>query len=149
MGESVGRSPEDFLRSRCGIFRNYRADHADRFFTQRSQLVQERYANTQQIQFDDSLQNFFAQINRVSQSGGGKTLIHNDNAPRGSLSENIVNPNKIVLKFASKIFDVFLSFEMRKELVEQEKLCCSTRDWTTDAGQKMQLPERPGEGRFA
>ena len=60
-----------------------------------------------------------------------------------------MNPNKVVLKFASKILDVFLSFEMRKELVEQEQLCCSTRHWTTDAGQKMQLPKRPGEGRFS
>src|SRR6266700_3174641 len=60
-----------------------------------------------------------------------------------------MGPHEVVLQFAAESFDLFLSFEMGKKLIEQKESRLSTGHRTPDAGQIMQLPKGASEGRLA
>ena len=63
--------------------------------------------------------------------------------------ENCVDSEQIILKFSTKIGDVFFLFKMSKEPVEKEELGIPTRDQTPDARQIMQLSEGASKSCFA
>ena len=47
---------------------------------------------------------------------------YDENAVRRSQSENAANPEQIIFQFAAQVPDVFLSFKMPEEPVEDKEL---------------------------
>src|SRR5262249_44833319 len=97
---------------------------------------------------DDFLHNSVTQENLVLQRSGGKNLIQYHEAVGGGLVQDLANSNEVVLQLAPKIFDVFLHFEVSKELVEEKESRFSAWDKAAQAGQVMQLAKGAGESRF-
>src|SRR6266700_1239772 len=60
----------------------------------------------------------------------------------------MVNPDQVILQFATEIFDVFFLLKMGKKPIEQKELCFLAWDETAEASQIMQLSEGASEGGF-
>src|SRR6266568_5855088 len=80
--------------------------------------------------------------------GGREHFIQDDDTVGCGMGKNMVNPDQLILQFATQILDIFFLFKMRKEPVEKKEVRLSSRDWTADACQIVRLPEGTGKGGF-
>src|SRR6266700_3793048 len=149
VGEPVRGSSGDLVCTHGRILQDDGAYQADGGGPQRRQLVNERDAYAQQAQLDDPLQYPRAENHGILQRGGREDLIHDDDAASRGSVQDLVNPGQVVLQLSPEILQVLACLKVREHPVEQEQLRLAARYWAADAGQVVQLAERPGKGRLA
>ena len=78
------------------------------------------HPDPQKVQISNLSHDFLAQIYSVLQRRRGEDFVHDDDAVRGRMVEDLANPNEIVVQLAAEIRDVLFAFEMCEKAVVEK-----------------------------
>src|SRR5471030_2882244 len=135
--------------SRSRVFGLDFAHHAHGPIVEMSELFDEGHANAQAIAFQYVADDFPAQEQCVGQRRRTEYFVHDDDASRRGVREDLMDPHQVVLELASQVFRILFALEVREQLVAQKKLGVPAWYGTTYLRQIVQLAERAGKGRFS
>jgi hypothetical protein len=146
VSESVSRPPQDFESSLRWILGNNCADHGYRLRAEGRQLIDKGYPDTEQIKRQYSFHQLRAQEDLVLQRCRGEDLVQDDDGPGGRLFQDVMYPDKVILKLPAEIFDLLLSLEVCEHVIEQKKLRVPARHGTANAAEVRDSHASPKDG---
>lgn len=112
------------------------------------ELFNEAHANAQCIALQYLADDLLAQKQRIGKRGRTEDLVHDDDAARRSVRQDLIDAHQVVLELASQVLRVFFALEVSKQSVAQKQHGAPARYRTANLRQIVQLTERARKGRL-